>query len=367
MGRPRSPHAGSKARPWRAAAAALGIACAAALLWSAPAAAADRAGPLKALVRLAADRIDAVFAEVAASTRALGDEYRMLAAHPSPVSDAEVAAWTGRGTTRGSTTGFRTWPDAAPTPAFQAQTPGFYSYRGKTVTRETVARLREFERLLPLFRAAYRSFDFSWVYLTTADEMMLIYPYVPIEQAVNNETPTRQVYYTAADFAHRRVGWTAPYLDLVGAGMMITASYPIYAGDRLLGVASHDITLKQLSRSVLSHLTVGETASAYIVDRHGLAIAASDGRARSGDRPRQRRTEVGRAVLSLARGTRAAAVPGAVASRFGWVDAVTERILDLDAKAGPRAVIDAEIDGRRVLAARIESTGWLVVLVDRKP
>jgi hypothetical protein len=38
-----------------------------------------------------------------------------------------------------------------------------------------------------------------------------------------------------------RVGWTGPYLDLVGAGMKLTASYPIQDCDRLLGVASRDI------------------------------------------------------------------------------------------------------------------------------
>ena len=29
----------------------------------------------------------------------------------------------------------------------------------------------------------------------------------------------------------KAVGWTAPYLDLLGARMMITASYPIHASE----------------------------------------------------------------------------------------------------------------------------------------
>jgi hypothetical protein len=79
----------------------------------------------------------------------------------------------------------------------------------------------------------------------------MIYPYVPIEQAVNNAKPTETPYYKAADGARRAVGWTAPYLDLVGAGMMVTASFPIYRGDTLLGVMSRDITLQELADSVL--------------------------------------------------------------------------------------------------------------------
>ena len=58
--------------------------------------------------------------------------------------------------------------------------------------------------------------------------------------------------------------------------MMITASYPVYAGDRLLGVSSRDITLKELARSVLSHLTDATGSSALLIDSKGLAIDATD-------------------------------------------------------------------------------------------
>jgi Methyl-accepting chemotaxis protein-like, first PDC sensor domain len=343
---------------------AFGILCLVAAHCVTPAQAADGDGPLKSLVQLAADRIDGVFRDVAASTRALGDEYRTLAAQQSPVTDADKAAWIGRGTTKGSTTGFRTWPKGMPTPAFQATFPGFYNYRGESVTEETVAHLRDFERLLPIFRAAYRSFDFSWVYLTTSDDMMMIYPYVPMDEAINNAMPTRQVYYAAADFARRAVGWTEPYLDLVGAGMMITASYPIYAGDRLLGVASRDITLQQLSHTVLTHLARGETASAFIVDKRGLAIDASDpGLAAELERVNGEK----KAAVLFYRSSAALAKkaePGAVISRFDWVNEVTEQVLARAARTGASDAIDMKIDGRKVLAARIDSTGWFVVLVD---
>jgi hypothetical protein len=343
----------------------MGIVGIAAILWGTPAQAADTEDPLVSLVRLAADRIDTVFNDVAASTRALGDEYRMLAAHPSPVTTQDKASWIARSTTSGNTTGFRTWPEGAPTPEFQAAVPAFYSYGGTTVTGETVAHLRDFERLLPIFRAAYRSFDFSWVYLTTADDMLLIYPYVPLGEAVNNEMPTRQVFYTAADFARKSVGWTPPYLDLVGAGLMITASYPIYAGDRLLGVASRDITLRQLSRNVLTHLTRRTSSSAFIIDRRGLAIDASDPAL---DAEIERVNGENKDAVLFYRSSAALAQdanPNAEVSRFAWVNEVAERVLDKARQSGAPEVIDTAVDGRKVLAARIESTGWFVVLVER--
>ncbi|MEZ5581771.1 MAG: hypothetical protein R3F37_02405 [Candidatus Competibacteraceae bacterium] len=141
--------------------------------------------------------------------------------------------------------------------------------------------------MTPLFRAAYRTFDFSWSYFTTVDNAMLIYPFLPISEAVNNQSPTEQVYYTSADFKQRRAGWTLPYLDLVGAGMMITVSYPTYDGDTLLGVVSHDITLKQLSDSVLNHLILEDGATAYIVSDSGLVVGVSDAQARPGAGYRQ--------------------------------------------------------------------------------
>jgi len=184
---------------------------------------------------------------------------------------------------------------------------------------------------------------------------------------VNNAMPTRQVYYTAADFGRRAVGWTEPYLDLVGAGMMITASYPVYAGDRLLGVTSRDITLKQLSRSVLARLARGDSTSAFIIDKRGLAIDASDpGLAAELEHVN---TEKKAAVLFY-RSSAALAKkfePDAVISRFHWVNEVAEQVLAKATRSGASAAIDMKIDGRRVLAARIESTGWFVVVVDGKP
>jgi len=182
---------------------------------------------------------------------------------------------------------------------------------------------------------------------------------------VNNEMPTRQVFYTAADFARRSVGWTAPYLDLVGAGMMITASYPIYADDRLLGVASRDITLRQLSRTVLAQLTRRSSASAFIVDRRGLAIDASDPALEA---EIERVNGAGNEAVLFYRSAAGAAQeanPGAKLSRYAWVNEVCERVLERARHSGALDVIDTALDGRRVLAARIESTGWFIVLVEQ--
>ncbi len=85
--------------------------------------------------------------------------------------------WLAWRAAQGGTTGFRTWPaELSAPPAFQAPYPGFYSYRGEAFDGAVLRQLSLFERLVPTFRSAYESFPFSWVYLTTADEAMMIYP-----------------------------------------------------------------------------------------------------------------------------------------------------------------------------------------------
>ena len=206
------------------------------------------------------------------------------------------------------------------------------------------------EQLVPTFRSAYESFPFSWVYLTTVDEAMIIYPYLPLEQAVNNGTLTETAYYKAAGFDERAVGWTPPYLDLVGAGLMITASYPIYAGDTLLGVSSRDITLKELARSVLSHLTGATGSSALLIDGEGLAIDATDATlAAEIDRVN---SEAGAAVLYFrsAEGVRRLGTKDAVASQSAEVSFAVGRLLR-QAESSSAPTVRLDIDGRRVPSA----------------
>lgn len=314
----------------------------------------------RTLVEVAADSIDTVLTAVADSTRALGDMYRRLAAAQASGKPIDPERWLESRTTRGNTTGVRTWPaDIASTPAFQAPYPAFYSYSGDQLSESVLREFDLFERSAAALRAAYESFPFSWVYLTTSDDAMAIYPYVPIEQAVHNGTPTKNEFYQAADFERQRVGWTTPYLDLVGAGMMVTASYPIYDGDRLLGVASRDITLKQLSRSILSRLGRGGSI-ALIVDGSGLAIDASE--PTLADEIDRVNTKAQAAALyyRTAEGLEGLAGKHAVPSADDEVNALVEAAL---AKVGAGDNGPVDLDGKRALAARIENTGWLLILL----
>lgn len=313
------------------------------------------------LVRQAASRIDDALGTVADSTRALGDTYARLTAAQEPDAQADTQDWMALRKTKGSTTELRTWQSTRETPpAFQASFPGLYSYNGPELSPTIRHQLNTLEALAPTIRSAYESLPYSWVYMTTADKVMLIYPYVPIDEAVNNDDPTKTPFYRAANLADRSVGWTSPYLDLVGAGMMITASYPVYTGDTLQGVMSRDMTLNELTTAILSplHDIVGGTA--LLVDDRGLAIGASDPvlaaeidrvNTGAGDAVLHYRTAKGLESLA-AKGVSSASIPANSA-----VELVIARNQD------GSDFVRTEVNGKPVLAAPIKRTGWILVLI----
>jgi len=220
--------------------------------------------------------IDLVLEHLSASIRALGEEYVRLYLSASPMGPAERSQWLDRSRTENETTVFLALP-SAPEPPYQAPLPGYFVY-GPPESRPGIWReLEVLSALAPSFKITHDTFDYSWVYLTTVNEVMTIYPYLTSSEAAHNHLPTEQVFFRAADFENRTFGWTKPYLDLVGAGMMVTVSYPLYHDNDLLGVVSRDITLNQLSTQVLTPVSEDpRDLVSIIVDRDGLAIASSD-------------------------------------------------------------------------------------------
>jgi len=313
-----------------------------------------------ALINQAAGRIDDALTATAASTRALTATYRTLAKTAPAVTAKDRAHWLQHRSHQGNTVGF---DEQTPEPAAMAPLPAYYCYNGTHVTDENVRELGIMQRLAPALAAAHDALPFSWVYLTTPAQTFVIYPYLPLAEAVHNERPTDQNFYTAADFKKKACGWESPYFDLAGAGMMVTVSCPAYAGETLLGVVSRDITLHQLSATVLADLAaVVPDARAVLINRRGKAIAASDpktaaaiseGNAKAKDAVVYFRADRGLTALNLEKG---------VSSPDEAMNAAVESVLErAAAKHGWPLVLTQGRD--TVLAERIKTTGWYLVLL----
>ena len=323
-----------------------------------------QAAPLAgAVIDQAAGRVNDTLVAVAASTQGLAAAYRDLARTAQPVSPRQRAHWLRSYAVKDATVIFRD-PDSpcGPEPAAQAPCPTFLSYKGEQFTDETFRDLGLMTRFAPAMAAAHAAFPFSWVYLTTPGENFCIYPSLPLAEAVNNDKPTDKDFYKAADFEHRQCGWESPYLDLAGAGMMVTVSCPAYDGDKLLGVVSRDITLNQLSAEVLHGLATIPGARAALLNRRGKAIAASDPavakfiateNAKAGDAVVYFRADRGLAALGLEK---------AVDTPDDALNLAAEAVIEQAAqKTGWPMVINQGKD--LILAARINITGWYLVLL----
>jgi hypothetical protein len=135
------------------------------------------------------------------------------------------------------------------------------------------------EQLDSLFDSIYRSdIGTQWIYLTLADGMMRLFPWADNAGYPVDWKPQEVSFYTVAATERnplRQSTWTAPYNDFAGAGLMVTNSDPLYDGDRLIGVMSHDFRITDLQRQVLS-FQVGQTGLAFLLDRQGNVIAHRD-------------------------------------------------------------------------------------------
>lgn len=329
-----------------------------------PATAGDAVPPLlRAVITEAAARLNDQLASVERSARALGAAYAVTLRHTPPPSPEARARFLEGYAARDGVVAFREGEGFCPqNPQVMAPCQSLLFYDGENFTDETFHILAALSRLAPAMAAAYDAMPFSWVYLTTPGQVFAIYPHLPLEQALDNYQPTQKGFYTAADFANKACGWESPYRDLAGAGMMVTASCPVYDGGTLLAVASRDVTLDQLSTDVLADMAAIPGAQAILINRRGKAIAASDPKVAAFIVAEN--TKAGDAVVYFRadRGLAALGQEKNVESPDDALNDAAELVIEraTTEKSWPLA-ITREKD--TVLAARLATTGWYLVLL----
>lgn len=314
---------------------------------------------------LLAQNIKMNLAPIAGSVKALADEYVRLYDQTPVMPEQDRKRWLARSFSNKQTVQFHPFT-TGPEPEFQAPQPAYLYYHGKDLSPDIWHEFNVFTRLAPMLKLTYDTFSDSWVYLTTKKGAFLIYPYLPLDEAVHNYPPTEQVYYTAADFKNRSAGWSPPYLDLVGAGMMVTVSYPIYRQDELLGVFSRDITLTQLAVQTLEPVTdTGMPLICLIIDKDGMAIATNQAEGMKEINTINNKAKI--AVLyycqenklprSINAGARSSSVP--------LYNLAGQQTLEAAKSAPDKPIWHFTLeDGDRqyrTSATRIESTGWFVI------
>lgn len=119
--------------------------------------------------------------------------------------------------------------------------------------------------------------DTQWVYLTTPEGMMRLYPWASNDHYPDNWDPREIVFYNVAEPANNpelTPQWTPPYVDFAGAGWMVTASVPIVdAQGEFLGVMSHDVTIESLKQIALGINVLDGDGYGFLIDNEGKVIA----------------------------------------------------------------------------------------------
>lgn len=84
------------------------------------------------------------------------------------------------------------------------------------------------------------------------------------------------VYSNSLQSAYCRSSvWTAPYYDYAGQGLMVTNSLPIYSNNQVIAVMSHDLRIDVMEQQILS-FQVGDEGFAFLLDREGRIVAHRD-------------------------------------------------------------------------------------------
>jgi serine phosphatase RsbU (regulator of sigma subunit) len=226
---------------------------------------------IESVMLISAENVNQSFDLVGKSTQAFGDNYLKNFKASKDISNQERKEALKNIQSTSKTTAFLS--NNHDNLQFKSPQSAFFLWNDFDYNSTVIKELKVLKRMNDLMENMYKSFDYSWVYLTTINDLMAIYPYIPPTEMDGVYKPTNQHFYLAADFKNKKLGWEEPYLDLAGDGMMITVSYPIYDGDTLLGVASRDITVDQLSKSILEKTKIYEGTISFLIDKNGKAIS----------------------------------------------------------------------------------------------
>lgn len=316
---------------------------------------------MKSINQISAAKIQDLFLNVANSTKTLAEQYLLIYENKKPISKKEKEKWL-KSLQRSQKVS--TFPIYGKDIKIKEPYTSILFYNDFNFTDEIMNEFHAGLELGEVMKNMHTTFNFSWVYFTTANDMMVIYPYLPHTMADEVYKPTKQHFYLAADFKNKTFGWEEPYVDLAGDGMMITVSYPLYKGENLLGVASRDITVDQLSASLLKNTLIYDDTIAFIVDKSGKAISNSDINLQNEINEINKKDY--RAILyyRTEEGLRTLNKEGILNSQFLDINTITEYVLKNYSKEEASVNFSFESDKNyEVFAARVPATGWYIISV----
>ena len=151
--------------------------------------------------------------------------------------------------------------------------------KSTNINKEVSYSLDSAESIKELISGIYKNYKYSFVYITTANNIVHIYPSVSLKYESAAANATSQHWYKAADFKNKTYGWEEPYKDLGGMGQMVTVSYPFYDEKEILkGVVSHDITIQQILSRFMKNTELYKNSTMILISKTSKAISTNNQR-----------------------------------------------------------------------------------------
>lgn len=229
---------------------------------------------MKTMTDTVAQQINKELNNVARSTKIISDAY--MQAYRSIPDSSNLSHWQNQLHETDTSWGFFHDGVNSPDTPFQSELLTSFVDKNTPLSRDINRQIAAADEIKYLIRGIHDNYRYSWVYISTEDDLVHIYPSVSLEYSSASTAPTSKHWYLAADFKNRSYGWEEPYQDLAGEGQMVTVSYPFYdQNGELKGVTSHDIKVQQLLDSFLKGVELYDDSIIMVTSQYGKAITTN--------------------------------------------------------------------------------------------
>ncbi len=116
----------------------------------------------------------------------------------------------------------------------------------------------------------------AWVYYTSANRFVNIYPRIKSQEFRFSDKLYNEAYLLGLpeNNPERNRFWTNAYLDMAGAGLMVTCGAPVYDEDKFVGTIGIDFTVYILNDFINNFQVNGQSQkNLFLIDRYNQLLA----------------------------------------------------------------------------------------------
>lgn len=139
--------------------------------------------------------------------------------------------------------------------------------------KEQIIKMENMEEVLT--RLVYENKNIVCAYIISKDEVLKVYPYLPINTFKGNHDFKKDIYYKDvilnSTVNTNKVYWTKPYNDWANRGWITTCYYPVFISGKLEGIVYVDVTMDFFSKAI-ADFRISKSGISFLIDSQGNII-----------------------------------------------------------------------------------------------